>query len=136
MRKNFVGVRVEKDLADRLKKGAILAGKSVSEFAGDLIKTGLENRPSGGNFNQDSLAILVENAVKNTLKKGVFDSNSGANFPPEGVHFLFETLAKIHVMVGNFYKKGMTIQDSVNADSKIDTAVKADLEKLFKGGKS
>ena len=46
MRKNFVGVRVEKDLADRLKKGAILAGKSVSEFAGDLIKTGIENRPS------------------------------------------------------------------------------------------
>ena len=136
MKRKYLTVRVVPEVGNQLKNAATRSGKSVSEMAGEFIKSGLENRHSGGNFDQDSIAILIENAVKNALKNGVSGSNSGANFTPEEVHFLFETLAKIYAMVGSFYKKGMTIQDSVNADLKIESAVKSDLEKLFKGGKS
>lgn len=136
MKRKYLTVRVPPEVGFRLKKAADSGGKSVSEMAAFFIESGLENRPFGGDFDQGSLAIFVENAVKIALKNEASVENSGTNFPPEVLHFLFEMVAKIHAMVGIFYKKGMTLQDSVNTDLKIDSAVKSDLEKLFKGGKS
>jgi len=136
LKRKYITVRVVPEVGIQLKNAATRAGKSVSEMAGDLIKLGLENpipTPSGvAVFDQDLIKNSVENAIKTALKNVATGSNSLSIFSPEVVHFLLETLTKTQVMTSVFFKKGMTIQESVSADLKIDAAVKAEFEKLFR----
>ena len=64
MRRKTTSIYLEKEVEDALKRTAILYGKSVSEVASDLIKSGLFGEQKTEKIEPEMIEIAVKNALK------------------------------------------------------------------------
>ena len=118
MKRKYVPIRLVPELDSKLRSFAASCGKSVSEFASDLIRSGLE-KCSGSGFDLDPETIrnAVESALGNregsapgsgtapeidrdsireAVSEAVMDAMKGGepSVPPEALRFLIQDLAK------------------------------------------